>query len=195
MPFVFPALRIYPLTLLVPLVIYGLIAAAVPSLRRSVLWLHSGRFDPDVLILVLVTIVLSGAALIGWYYLVKPDINFHLAQMPKLSFWMLPLAAIGFAMLNAAMEEFAFRGIIMQSLDSALGAGNLSVLIQATSFGLFHYAAGFPNGGWGLAMVTIYGFMLGMLRRRSQGLLACWTAHVLADVVIFGILAIIVVAE
>ena len=108
---------------------------------------------------------------------------------------MLPVAAIGFPMLNAAMEEFAFRGIIMQSLDSALGAGNLSVLTQATLFGLFHYAAGFPNGGWGLVMVTIYGFMLGMLRRRSQGLLACWTAHVLADIVIFGILAVFVIAE
>jgi hypothetical protein len=36
LPFVFPALRIYPLTLLVPLVIYGMIITAVPSLRRSV---------------------------------------------------------------------------------------------------------------------------------------------------------------
>lgn len=194
LPFIFPALHPYPLKLLVPLVVYGVIVATVPSLRRSLLWLRSGHFSSDILLLVLATIVVSGSALVGWYYLIKPDINSHLEQMPKLSVWMLPLVAIGFAMLNAAMEEVAFRGVIMQALDSAIGVGMASIIIQAVSFGLFHYTAGFPNGGWGLAMVIVYGFMLGMLRRRSQGLLACWLAHVVADVVIFGILAIIVVA-
>ncbi|HYX72145.1 MAG TPA: CPBP family glutamic-type intramembrane protease, partial [Nitrososphaera sp.] len=63
------------------------------------------------------------------------------------------------------------------------------VVIQAGSFAAFHYLAGFPNGVFGLAMVFVYGFMLGVLRRRSRGLLAPWIAHVLADIVIFAILA------
>jgi membrane protease YdiL (CAAX protease family) len=108
---------------------------------------------------------------------------------------MLPVVAVGFAMLNAAMEEFAFRGIIMQALDSAIGVGSASIIIQAASFGLFHYMAGFPHGSWGLVMATGYGFMLGMLRRRSRGIAACWIAHVLADIVIFGILTTIIVVE
>jgi len=195
LPFIFPALHSYPLTLLVPLVVYGVIVATVPSLRRSLLWLRSGHFSSDILALVLITSVVSGSALVGWYYLIKPDINSHLEQIPRLSVWMLPLVAVGFAMLNAAIEEFAFRGIIMQALDSAIGVGMASIIIQAVSFGLFHYTAGFPNGSWGLMMVIVYGCMLGMLRHRSRGMAACWVAHVLADIVIFGILTIIVVAE
>jgi hypothetical protein len=92
-------------------------------------------------------------------------------------------------MANAAMEEVVFRGIIMQALDSALGVSNLTLVIQAGLFGSFHYLAGFPHGFGGFAMVFVYGFMLGVLRRRSQGVLAPWIAHVLADVTIFAILA------
>jgi membrane protease YdiL (CAAX protease family) len=195
LPFIFPALKIYPLTLFVPLVIYGMVVAVFPSLRNSLLWLRSGKLSSDVRALVLATIIVSSLALVGWYLLLKPDISSHLAQVPRLSIWVLPFVAVGFAMLNAAMEEFAFRGIVMQALDSAIGVGNLSILLQAISFGLLHYVAGFPNGALGLAMVCLYGFMLGMLRRRSRGILAPWLAHVLADVVIFGILATIVVAS
>jgi membrane protease YdiL (CAAX protease family) len=193
LPFIFPVLRTYPLTLFVPLVIYGMVVAVFPSLRHSLLWLQRGKLSSDVMALVLATIIVSGLALVGWYLLLKPDISSHLAQVPKLRVWVLPFVAVGFAMLNAAMEEFAFRGIVMQALDSALGVSSLSVFLQAISFGLFHYVAGFPNGAPGLMMVCLYGFMLGMLRRRSQGILAPWIAHVLADVVIFGILATIVV--
>jgi uncharacterized protein len=194
LPFVFSVLHFYPLTLLVPLVVYGIVAAAFPSLRRSLRWLRAGKMTSDVLVLVLATAVVSGSALVGWYLLIKPDISSHLAQMPKLSVWVLPFVAVGFAMLNAAMEEFVFRGIVMQSLDSAVGVGYASIAIQAISFGLFHYVAGFPNGALGLVMVCVFGFMLGILRRRSEGLLAAWMAHVLADVVIFSILATIIVA-
>ncbi len=194
LPFIFSVLHFYPLTLLVPLVIYGIVAAAFPSLRHSLRWLRAGRLNSDVLVLVLATATVSGLGLVGWYLLIKPDISSHLAQMPKLSVWALPFVAVGFAMLNAAMEEFVFRGIVMQSLDSAVGVGYAAITIQAVSFGLFHYVAGFPNGVLGLVMVCVFGFLLGMLRRRSEGLLAAWMAHVLADIVIFGILATILVA-
>ncbi|HSB61425.1 MAG TPA: hypothetical protein VLI67_06880 [Vicinamibacteria bacterium] len=33
----------------------------------------------------------------------------------------------------------------------------------------------------------MYGLLLGALRRRTDGRLAPWTAHVLTDLVIFGI--------
>ncbi len=193
LPFVFSVLHFYPLTLLVPLVVYGVVAAAFPSLRHSLRWLRAGNLNSDILVLVFATAVVSGLGLVGWYLLLKPDISSHLAQMPKLSVWMLPFVAVGFAMLNAAMEEVVFRGIVMQSLDSAFGVGYASITIQAILFGLFHYVAGFPNGALGLVMVCMFGFLLGILRRRSEGLLAAWMAHVLADIVIFSILATILV--
>jgi membrane protease YdiL (CAAX protease family) len=65
----------------------------------------------------------------------------------------------------------------------------LSLLVQAWLFGALHYREGFPNGAWGLVMTAVYGIMLGVLRRRSQGMLAPWAVHVFADCVIFTILA------
>jgi membrane protease YdiL (CAAX protease family) len=189
LPLIAPVLGLWPLILLLPIIIYALVVTAAPNLQRSILWLRAGRLTSAIIILVLATIVLSTTALVGWYLLFQPNVSSHLAMIPKMPRWLLPLACLGFAMLNAAMEEIVFRGIMMQALDSALGAGNLTVVIQAVSFASFHYLAGFPNGVWGFAMVFVYGFMLGVLRRRSQGILAPWIAHVLADIAIFTILA------
>ena len=189
LPLITPSLGFWPQILLLPIIIYVLIVAAIPNLRRSVLWLRSGHLTSGVISLILATIFLSSIALVGWYLLLQPNTSSQLAMIPKMPRWLLPLACLGFAMVNAAMEEIVFRGIMMQALDSALGSGNLTVVIQAGSFASFHYLAGFPNGGWGFAMVFVYGFMLGVLRRRAQGILAPWIAHVLADIAIFAILA------
>jgi membrane protease YdiL (CAAX protease family) len=189
LPLIVQDLGGWPQILLLPIIIYALVVAAIPSLRRSISWLRAGRLTSDIIALILATIVISSIALVSWYLLLRPNISSHLAMIPKMPTWLLPLACLGFAMLNAAMEEIVFRGIIMQALDSALGAGNLTVVIQAGLFAAFHYVAGFPNGTWGFVMVFVYGLMLGVLRRRSQGILASWIAHVLADVTIFAILA------
>lgn len=189
LPLALPALGFWPQILLLPIIIYASVVAAIPTLRRSLSWLRAGRLTSDIIVLILATIVLSGTALVGWYLLLRPNISSHLSMIPKMPTWLLPLACLGFAMLNAAMEEIIFRGLVMQALDSALGAGNLTVVIQAGLFASFHYVAGFPNGVWGFVMVFVYGFMLGVLRRRSRGILASWIAHVLADITIFAILA------
>jgi len=82
----------------------------------------------------------------------------------------------------------------MQALDSATGPGFISLFVQAWLFGAMHYLQGFPNGLWGIAMTVTYGVMLGWLRRRSQGMLTPWLAHVFADIVIFIILVGIMLA-
>jgi membrane protease YdiL (CAAX protease family) len=189
LPLIAPLLGFWPQILLLPIIIYALVLALIPNLRRSILWLRAGRLTSRIIILILATIMLSIIALVGWYLLFQPNVTSHLAMIPKMPMWLLPLACLGFAMLNAAMEEVVFRGIMMQALDSVFGAGILTIVIQAFSFASFHYLGGFPNGVWGFAMVFVYGFMLGVLRRRSQGILASWIAHVLADIAIFAILA------
>jgi membrane protease YdiL (CAAX protease family) len=65
-------------------------------------------------------------------------------------------------------------------------------VLQAASFALLHFVSGFPGGCWGLAMTFVYGLMLGTIRRRAQGMLAPWLAHVCADLTIFAILAWVV---
>jgi membrane protease YdiL (CAAX protease family) len=78
----------------------------------------------------------------------------------------------------------------MDALDRALGDGHASVGIQAILFGAHHYLAGFPNGASGLVLTLIYGFLLGILRRLSGGMLAPLMAHIAADLVIFIILLV-----
>jgi uncharacterized protein len=194
LPLILPTLGFWPQILLLPIIIYALVVTAIPNLRRSIFWLRSGHLTSDIILLILATVVLSSIALVCWYLLFQPNISSHLAMIPKMPVWLLPLACLGFAMVNAAMEEIVFRGIMMQALDSVHGGGNLTVVIQAGSFASLHYLAGFPNGVWGFAMVFVYGFMLGVLRRRSRGILASWIAHVLTDIAIFAILATVLYA-
>ena len=169
---IFPALKVWPLRILVPLVTYGAIVSMIPTLRRSVTWLYIGQFGRNVSLIVLLTIILSSIALVIWYFAAQPDLRNHLVLIPEVPLWVFPLLALGFALTNAAMEEIIFRGIMMEALDNAIGAGHLSNVIQAFSFGAVHYQSGFPNGLCGFVMVFVYGLMLGMLRRQSRGLLA-----------------------
>jgi hypothetical protein len=104
--------------------------------------------------------------------------------------WLVPLAGVAFALLNAAVEEAIFRGIFLQALDSAVGAGIIPLVIQAVIFGWMHYSeAGCPRGLVGVAMATVYGLLLGTLRYRARGMLSPWLAHVGTDITVFAIVA------
>lgn len=184
----FGAVLVWPLPLLVPLMVYAAGVGAVPALRRSTGWIRAGKMTLPVVLFVLATSLCSGIALVGWVRLTHADITHHLAQMPQWPVWVYPFAGIGFAIVNATMEEAVFRGILMQALDRTLGEGPASVGVQAVPFAAFHFLSGFPNGVIGVILVLVYGIMLGGLRRLSGGLLAPLAAHVVADLVIFSIL-------
>jgi len=188
-PYVLPTLHGWPFHLLFPLLCYSALALAVPKLRATVCYMHTGRLSRDVILIALCTVFVSSIALSIWYRAVGPDLTVQLAHFPSMPVWMLPLAGLGFSLGNATIEELVYRGIILQALESAAGSRLVSLLVQAWLFGALHYREGFPNGAWGLAMTAVYGIMLGVLRRRSQGMLAPWVVHVFADCVIFTILA------
>lgn len=187
-----PLFRLWPLVLLVPLLAYAAVVIAVAPLRRSVGWLRAGRLDRATQLLILVTVIVSAVALVAWVAWTEPDLGRHLALVPDVPIWMLPLAAVAFAALNAAMEEIIFRGVLMEALDSALGADQRAIAAQAVAFAAGHYLSGFPNGALGFVMVLTYGVLLGLIRRRAGGLMAPWLAHVAADLVIFSILVVMV---
>jgi len=187
-----PPLRSWPYGLLIPISCYCAAVLIFPRLRTSILWMHFGYFSKKTALLVSVIALLSGFALWIWYVLLKPDLTVQLGHMPNMPAWFLPIVGITFAASNAAVEEFVFRGVIMQALDSAAGPGIISVIFQGWLFGAIHYREGFPKGGWGTAMTLVYGLLLGGIRRHSQGMLAPWVAHVIADLVIFAILSVLV---
>jgi membrane protease YdiL (CAAX protease family) len=191
-PFLHPLFRNWPFNLFIPILIYLAVVLTIPRCRKSLLWMRPGRFGKDILLLMIGTALISGAALYIWYRTLDPDLSTHLKYVLVVPTRLFPLAGLGFSVFNAAMEEFVFRGAVMQALDSAFGPHGMSIAIQAWLFGTMHYREGIPNGSLGLVMTGIYGVMLGMIRRRSQGMFAPWAVHACADMVIFVILAGIV---
>jgi CAAX protease family protein len=92
-----------------------------------------------------------------------------------------------FSMVNAAVEEDAYRGMLMHGLDSALGRGPAALVLQALAFGALH-VQGCPRGALGFGLASIFGLLRGIIRRRSDGMFAPWLAHVFTDIVIAGII-------
>ena len=189
-PLITPALGKWPLYKVTPLAVYAVVIGVSQHLRKSVLWMRPGRLGVDIWLLVSLVVVVSSGALVAWNFICRPDISPSLANIPPMPFWFLPLAGVGFALLNSAVEEAIFRGIFLQASDSAVGAGTISLVIQAVFFGWLHYSEiGFPKGLAGVAMASVYGLLLGYLRYRSGGMLAPWLTHAGTDIAVFTIVA------
>jgi hypothetical protein len=181
----FPHFANYPFNYLTGLVLYAYAVVLIPELRGTVGWLRLGKFGAKTWMLLAAIIIVSGAALMNWVHEDNPDLSRYSGMAPKLPLWGTLIYGLGFSAFNAALEEITWRGVMMEALDSALGAGYWTLIIQALSFGVAHYRSGFPNGIDGSVMTFAYGLILGFIRRKSRGMLACWMAHVAADSTVF----------
>lgn len=118
------------------------------------------------------------------YHRLTPDaFAFGAALLSDIPHWSLALAGLGFVLVNAAVEEILFRGVILAHLTQVIGTWP-ALALQAAGFGLLNLH-GYPYGPAGVALTAAYGLLLGVLRVRSGGLLAGWITHILADGVIF----------
>ena len=171
---------------------FGLAAyAAVWRLRhgkdRFPDWFTAGTFTREVTLTAAFAVVVSGVVLSIWFRWVHPDIDDIIQSfVPDWPLAALIIGGLLFSMFNAALEELAYRGIIMSALEAVFGPGAVSLATQAIAFGLLHIH-GFPRGGSGIMLAFLFGVLMGWVRRRSGGLLAPWAAHVCADVVIVGL--------
>jgi membrane protease YdiL (CAAX protease family) len=169
-----PLLRLWP----APLILALATGLGVTRLRAP--WLERGEFGLAVAAWAAGVVAVSAGALVAWWWVVRPD----LADVPLpvgLHPALLAVGFVGWAVLNAAAEEFYFRGALQHELVRALGRGG--VVVQAVAFGFLHFH-GFPGGWSGVALATIFGLMTGALRWRAGGLLAPWVAHLGADLTI-----------
>jgi membrane protease YdiL (CAAX protease family) len=181
---------IWPLPMIGVFVLYGAIVALTP-LRASIGWLRPGKLGLREAGLVFAAIVLSTAGLALWYRLAHPDVSDVVARLPDIPAAGLVALGLGLAVVNAAGEEIAYRGVLTAALENAWGPGIHVLLAQAVLFGAAHYAHGFPRGVAGFVLTGIYGLMMGWLRERCDGLLAPFLAHVGADMAIFLIVAFV----
>ncbi|WP_373488702.1 lysostaphin resistance A-like protein [Blastomonas sp.] len=173
----------WPWHLLVPLMIAAMAARVwEPKSRLSLGW-QLGEANAQLWLAAFAIASLATVALVTWAELLQPNLESFRAMVPRGNILVLISAALGFALLNATMEELIWRGAI-QSWLAGHTSIRLAILIQALSFGALHWA-GFPSGWSGVALATFYGVMLGWLRHATGGLAAPIVAHILADITIF----------
>lgn len=109
----------WPWFLLVPLLGYAVIVLPFGYLRRSLTWLRWGSLDHVSWLLVAGTAVAGVLGLWLWAGVGPADLSSLAAGMPEMPRWLVPAAALGFACLNASLEEAAFRGLLQDSLFHA----------------------------------------------------------------------------
>lgn len=175
----------WPGPMVVALALYWVARRWLPSDEGAC---SRGSFDRGSFALMVVFVVLSASALVGWWWLFEPDLSDVVSRLPNVHVAVLIGAGIAFACLNALGEEAVWRGLGMRALQAGGLTRAAVLLVQAASFGLVHIH-GFPRGWAGVGLASIYGLMMGVLRLRSRGLLVPWVAHVFADLVIFAVLA------
>lgn len=175
----------------VAIIAYATVVQSVSWLRGTAEWARWGDFGRHQLLLCLVCAAVAGASLLVWFVALRPNVDDILATFfPDVSPWLLLIGAVGFSMVNAAVEEIAYRGVIMFALRSALGAGAVALGLQAVAFGTLHIN-GFPRGTVGVGLAIIYGLMMGLVREHAGGMLAPWFAHVMTDLTIVTILVLL----
>jgi len=188
---IFSGVRYFPVVLGVGLLCYAEVVRGVPWLRGTATWARWGSFDATVCFFSVAAWLLAAAALLSWYLLLHPNVaDIVEAFVPDLPLGLLIAGGVLFSMVNAAVEEGAYRGVILHALDKALGPGFVALLLQALAFGAVHIR-GFPRGWLGVGLACIYGLLMGAIRRRAGGMFAPWIAHVFTDLVIAGILVLL----
>jgi membrane protease YdiL (CAAX protease family) len=116
-----------------------------------------------------------------------PDFHRFTPRIPAGGFAALFAGGTIFALLNAAAEEVAWRGVIQDALEARLGTF-VAIVGQGIAFGAGHYA-GIPGGIVGVVLAGLFGILLGILRQAENGLLLCILTHICADATIYTLVA------
>ncbi len=169
---------------LVGLVLFGLCVWLYKPLRSAQDWARVGRFDRRTFGYLALIVMLAAASLAGWSFVVIPNFHGNRVLAPHIAAPLIFVYMLMFALINSAVEEFKWRGVMLGAFDNAFGAGAFSVWMQALSFGTAHYHGPFLYGWLGVGLTTLFGLLVGLLRRQSCGIVAPWAAHAVADFVI-----------
>ncbi len=131
-------------------------------------------------------IVLPSVIVLSFYYRAFPEVAKSL-PMPDLPSWSIPLVIIGAAVVNGLAEELVYRFTFQQALLKSNGVV-WSILMQALAFGFLHYQNGFPQGGVGVFLTTLFGVLIGVQYYRTRSASLAWMTHSVTDAVMFAII-------
>jgi len=126
----------------------------------------------------LVAALVAGPLLVQLAFSVRPDpsaFDRALAFLP---------AALVFAVVNAAGEEFRFRAAPLARLVPVLGPWH-ALLVTSVVFGSGHFY-GHPSGPTGASLAVVAGLLFGIPMLATRGFRASWIIHGVQDVLIFA---------
>lgn len=168
-------------------VVYVVAASRLPWLRELAPWhrvwscnLRQGAFGAAVGLV-------AGLALWAWYERTPEQLDVIVDIARDWSIWTLVSLGVLAAVINAVVEESVYRGIVQDSLEKVLRPGATALVMQAAVFAALHFPTGILQGFAGVGLAFFYGLVLGLLRRRSEGLAVPVIAHTATDMVILGI--------
>jgi len=175
------------LMLIIPLSVYFFAMRVIPQIKEDRAFITRGHFSLRLLFGGLIITIISSAALVAWYLLVKPNLLIYDEYFPKIEAYKLMVGGVAFALLNAFVEECIYRGVLWGTLGYFFKRWEGVLFFQAMLFGAVH-VFGVPNGIIGVLLAFMYGLMLGFLRYRAKGLFIPILTHVMADITIFVIM-------
>jgi membrane protease YdiL (CAAX protease family) len=185
-----PLAAAWPLSAVIGVGIYIGIVSSVPRLRQSAGWEGWNPPRGSNLVWTGVVGIVGFSLIMGWVWVIRPDLSGQVASIPQASPFALALFGLVFALLNSLAEEAVFRGVFLHALNVTLGSRRTALILQAAVFGLMH-DRGFPSGPSGMVIAGVIGLAFGELRLRTGGTLAPWLAHAVVNALMILFLAIL----
>lgn len=157
-----PYLRFWPMP--AGFLFFLILQIAFPNLRKNSKWFKVGKYNSKNVVLLIITIVISAGILVLWYLTTLPDLNPMVTSLKDKSKIVIIFSIIGFAIINAIVEESIFDGICYRAMEEHFKIPIIFIGLQALSYSVSHFH-GIPNGYIGILLSFIYGgLMLGGLR-------------------------------
>ena len=182
-----PSVGLWPVGPAIALLLTALVSWRTGRLARWRAWFRVGRLDGVVCAMVVAVAVVSVVALVIWQSLLDGQLPSTYRQLTEsVSPPAAVAGALGFAIVNGAIEDSIFFGVLLTPLLRQFPSG-VAVVMAALAFGLAH-SNGVPNGLVGIVLAGTWALMLGYLRTRTGGMLATYLAHVVADATIVAVL-------
>ena len=183
-----PGGLVWPIPPAAALAVYTGVTWRDPALGvRS--WFRLGDRDRVALVVAVASIPLTTVALVAFIASGRTDLRTATAGLHGLPPAVVVLAGVGFALVNPAVEEALFRGLLQPALGSLGVSAGAAIALQALAFGALHLH-GIPGGPLGMTMAALWGAMLGSVRHRTNGLRLVWLVHVAANTTIFTTLVV-----
>ena len=176
----------WPWYLLLPLLAYGGIVLLFAPLRRTAPTIGIGRVSVAALASAAILSAATTFVLIAFHAWARTDVTELAGRVPVAPFGNLVLAALGFSIFNASLEELAFRGVLWGAIAQEWNS-LVALVVTSIFFGVAHLH-GYPPGSVGATLAGTYGLALGVLRWWTGGLGLSLACHICADATIFSLI-------